>query len=64
VVNSSVHWSPDNLGESIAKVHDTEASFRFGLNDDPMATDKLADGIRNFVKDQINLENLLKSRAQ
>ncbi|MGB3609227.1 MAG: transaldolase [Cellvibrio sp.] len=56
--------SPDNLGESIAKVHDTEASFRFGLNDDPMATDKLADGIRNFVKDQINLENLLKSRAQ
>ena len=56
--------SPDNVGEPIAKVHDTEASFRFGMNDDPMATDKLADGIRNFVKDQINLENLLKSRAQ
>ncbi len=56
--------SPDNVGEAITKVHDTEASFRFGMNDDPMATDKLADGIRNFVKDQINLENLLKSRAQ
>jgi transaldolase len=56
--------SPDNLGEAIAKAQETEASFRFGMNDDPMATDKLADGIRNFVKDQINLENLLKARAQ
>lgn len=56
--------SPDNLGEVIAKAQETEASFRFGMNDDPMATDKLADGIRNFVKDQINLENLLKARAQ
>lgn len=56
--------SPDNKGEAIAKYQDTEASFRFGLNDDAMATDKLADGIRNFVKDQINLENLLKARAQ
>lgn len=56
--------SPDNKGEAIAKYHDTEASFRFGLNNDAMATDKLADGIRNFVKDQINLESLLKARAQ
>lgn len=56
--------SPDDAGETIAKIHDTEASFRFGMNEDPMATDKLADGIRNFVKDQINLENLLKARAQ
>ncbi|WP_425050921.1 transaldolase [Pseudomaricurvus hydrocarbonicus] len=36
-----------------------EAGFRFAMNEDPMATEKLADGIRNFVKDQINLENLL-----
>ena len=56
--------SPDTQGETIAKLQDTEASFRFGVNDDPMVTDKLADGIRNFVKDQINLENLLKARAQ
>jgi transaldolase len=28
-----------------------------------MATDKLGEGIRGFVKDQINLENLLKSKA-
>jgi len=55
--------SPTKAGESIAKLIDTEASFRFGMNQDAMATDKLGEGIRGFVKDQINLENLLKARA-
>ncbi|GAA5315100.1 MAG: transaldolase [Candidatus Pelagadaptatus aseana] len=36
-----------------------EARFRFAMNDDAMATEKLAEGIRNFVKDQIKLEELL-----
>lgn len=56
--------SPSHSGEPIAKQVETETSFRFGLNQDAMATEKLAEGIRGFVKDQINLENLLKSRAQ
>lgn len=56
--------SPSNTGEAIAKLIETETSFRFGVNQDAMATEKLAEGIRGFVKDQINLENLLKSRAQ
>ena len=56
--------SPDNTGAAIAKRLETEASFRFGVNQDAMATEKLAEGIRGFVKDQINLENLLKTRAQ
>lgn len=56
--------SPDNVGEKIEKLIDTESSFRLAVNNDAMATDKLADGIRNFVKDQINLEKLLKDRAQ
>ncbi len=56
--------SPSNTGEAIAKLVETETSFRFGVNQDAMATEKLAEGIRGFVKDQINLENLLKSRAQ
>lgn len=55
--------SPNNTGAAIAKSIETEASFRFGLNQDAMATEKLAEGIRGFVKDQINLENLLKARA-
>ncbi len=56
--------SPDHTGDAIAKSSQTEASFRFALNQDAMATEKLAEGIRGFVKDQINLENLLKARAQ
>lgn len=55
--------SPNNSGEKIAKQIETEASFRFGINQDAMATEKLAEGIRGFVKDQINLENLIKARA-
>lgn len=49
-------------GEPIDKVNFDEASFRFAMNADPMATEKVADGIRNFVADQINLEELLKQR--
>ncbi len=55
--------SPENTGEKIEKVIDTESTFRFALNDDAMATEKLAEGIRNFAADQIKLENLLKERA-
>lgn len=55
--------SPKNSSAAIAKLVDTEASFRFSMNQDQMATDKLGEGIRGFVKDQINLENLLKSKA-
>ncbi|HSC69372.1 MAG TPA: transaldolase [Cellvibrio sp.] len=56
--------SPDSTGNAIAKQLETEVSFRFGLNQDAMAIEKLSEGIRGFVKDQINLENLLKARAQ
>ena len=51
--------SPDNAGAEIAQQIENEAQFRFGMNQDAMATEKLAEGIRGFVADQINLENLL-----
>lgn len=51
-------------GEAIDRVSFDEASFRFAMNADPMATEKVADGIRNFVADQINLENLLQQRLK
>jgi transaldolase len=38
-----------------------EADFRYELNADAMATEKLAEGIRNFVADQIKLEDLLST---
>ncbi len=55
--------SPDNTGAAIAKLQADEAEFRFTLNEDAMATDKLSQGIRQFVVDQLNLEKLLQSRA-
>jgi transaldolase len=36
-----------------------EAEFRWALNEDAMATEKLADGIRKFTADQRKLEQLL-----
>lgn len=33
-----------------------EANFRYLFNEDPMAVDKLAEGIRNFAKDAIKLQ--------
>ena len=46
---------------SLERIHCDEAKFRWMLNEDPMATEKLAEGIRNFAKDQVTLENLLKT---
>jgi transaldolase len=39
----------------------TESQFRWHLNEDAMATEKLAEGIRNFTKDLVSLEKLLSS---
>lgn len=40
----------------------TEAEFRWEMNQDAMATDKLAEGIRGFTVDQIKLEKTLAER--
>jgi transaldolase len=37
-----------------------EASFRFAMNEDAMATEKLAEGIRAFVVDTIKLEGMMR----
>ena len=37
-----------------------EASFRYALNEDQMATEKLSEGIRGFAADIIKLENIIK----
>lgn len=38
-----------------------EAGFRWALNEDAMATDKLAEGIRAFAADAVKLEHLMKA---
>jgi len=37
-----------------------EAAFRWEMNQDAMATEKLSEGIRNFAADQVKLETVLK----
>jgi transaldolase len=46
---------------AIDKLTFTEADFRFALNEDAMATEKLSEGIRAFAADTIKLENWLVS---
>jgi len=43
--------------ESCPKISLDEKQFRYMLMEDPMATMKLSEGIRNFAKDQVKLEN-------
>tara|TARA_B110000046_G_C13001756_1_gene402494 strand:- start:1305 stop:2267 length:963 start_codon:yes stop_codon:yes gene_type:complete len=51
---------PENTGHTIHYALAGESAFRYELNDDPMATEKLSHGIRSFVADQIKLETWLK----
>lgn len=43
----------------IEKIENTEKNFRWLLNEDPMGTDKLADGIRKFAADIVKLEEII-----
>ena len=40
----------------IPRLEVNEAGFRWHMNEDAMATEKLAEGIRNFTKDTLKLE--------
>jgi len=40
----------------------TESEFRWELNEDPMATEKLAEGVRNFGIDAGKLEKIVKEK--
>jgi transaldolase len=55
--------SPDSLpNPGIARIAVDEKSFRFQLNDDAMATEKTAEGIRAFSADISKLEALISRR--
>jgi transaldolase len=57
---------PRALGAQAAKTMDIpfvqydEVAFRFAMNEDAMATEKLAEGIRAFVVDTIKLEGMME----
>lgn len=46
------------------KVSLSEKEFRLSLNEDAMATEKLAEGIRGFSADIVKLEEILKSKLK
>ncbi len=50
---------PQARDSGMAAVHHSEASFRYALNEDAMATDKLAEGIRAFALDTGKLDALI-----
>ena len=52
---------PDSVSSEDARNTLSEAAFRWGHNEDAMATEKLAEGIRSFAADQVKLENVLKA---
>lgn len=47
---------------NIEKINVSEATFRWDMNDDKMACDKLAEGIRKFTEDAVKLETMVKAK--
>jgi transaldolase len=57
-----VQLSPQNAEATPpARIEATEVAFRTQLNDDPMATEKLAEGIRAFAADAVKLDMLIEA---
>jgi transaldolase len=54
--------SPGDVKDAPAGTTIDEKQFRWQMNEDPMATDKLAEGIRAFAKDLGSLRNLVSAR--
>ncbi|HZH10793.1 MAG TPA: transaldolase family protein, partial [Microvirga sp.] len=54
--------SPESVEKVPALPRMDEKTFRFALNEDAMATEKLAEGIRSFVKDLRSLRTLVAKR--
>ena len=52
--------APGNTGEARQSL--SESQFRWASNEDAMATEKLAEGIRQFARDQEKLEALLTAK--
>lgn len=49
----------DSKALDIEKIHADEKTFRWMLNEDAMATEKLAEGIRKFSADIVKLEDVI-----
>ncbi len=54
--------SPGRPGAGAGRITLDEKAFRFAMNEDAMASDKLAEGIRGFVKDLRGLRKLVAGK--
>lgn len=54
--------SPDKAEYEGEQVHLDEKGFRWMMNEDAMATDKLAEGIRGFAADIVLLEKIVRDK--
>ena len=52
----------DAATKDITKIDMSEKTFRWMINEDPMATEKLAHGIRSFAADIVKLEKIVKEK--
>ena len=50
------------MGLDLKKISLDETTFRWMLNEDAMATEKLAEGIRKFAADGIKLEGIIRDK--
>lgn len=51
------------LASDLQKISLNEKTFRFQLNEDAMATEKLSEGIRAFCADTVKLEQIIAEIA-
>jgi transaldolase len=57
--------SPENVGElTVEKTSLDEKAFRWSLNENQMATEKLSDGIRLFAADTVKLEEQIAQKLR
>jgi transaldolase len=56
--------SPEDARSKDKRIHMDEKQFCWDSNNDAMATEKLADGIRLFAADQLKLEARIRERAE
>ncbi len=52
----------EDIDQSIEKIDASESSFRWLMSEDAMATEKLAEGIRNFAVDTRKLEDMISKK--
>ncbi len=60
----SAKMSPKNPGSATARIAMDEKRFRWMMNEDAMASEKLAEGIRGFAHDLSSLRSLVGQRLQ